>query len=91
MLVALRAGRVDGVDDLVRLAGQRGVERAADTLRVTAVKGSLPRGGRAANLAVDVVEQTATPRAGSLVRWHGGVHDVDTPFNVAGALRVPNQ
>lgn len=55
----------------------------------------MPRGGGAAGFAVDVVKEAAAPGAGSLIRGHGGVHDVDTPFDVGcgglgGALGCPH-
>ena len=75
---------MDRVNDLVRLTRERSVECASNALRIGGIKDRLPARGSAADLAVDVVEQAAAPGAAALVGGHGGVFDVDAPFDVAG-------
>lgn len=72
------------IDDLVRLTRERSIERAANALRIRGIQNRLPARGRAADGAVDVVEEAAAPGAAALVRGHGGVCDVNAPFGVAG-------
>lgn len=82
MIVPLRRRRINGIRDIIDGAKVRRVERGTDALRVGRVELRLPRGDRA--LAFDVVQETAAPGSAALVGGHGGVDDVDAPFNVAG-------
>ena len=72
------------IDDLVRLTRERSVERAPDALRIGGIENRLPARGSAPDGAVDVVEEAAAPGAAALVRGHGGICDVNAPFDVAG-------
>ena len=71
------------IDDLVRLTREWSVERAPNALRIGGIENRLPARGSAADGAVDIVEEAAAPGAAALVRGHGGICDVNTPFDMA--------
>ena len=75
---------MNGIDDLVRLTCEWSIERAPNALRIGGIKNGLPARGSAADGAVDVVEEAAAPGAAALVGGHGGVCDVNAPFDMAG-------
>ena len=70
------------IDDLVRLTREGSIERAPNALGIGGVKDRLPARGGAADSAVDIVEEATAPGATPLVRGHGGVCDVNAPFDV---------
>lgn len=76
--------RMDSISNLIDLAKVRCVEGAADTLRRGCIELCLPRSRRTPNFTIDVVEEASAPGAATLCGWHGGVGDVDTPFDVSG-------
>ena len=75
---------MNGIDDLVRLTREWSIERTPNALRIGGIKNGLPARGSATDGAVDVVEEAAAPGAAALVGGHGGVCDVNAPFDMAG-------